>query len=143
MKVYIVTSGEYSDYGIDAVCSTMEIAEKTKEMRGSNNDIFGMEVDEMVNMYSDGRTGWQVIMSKTGDVISGPDKAIFDHKCDLRSYPNDNYSVGCYLFNIIAKDPAGAIKIANEKRIEIIAANAWFEGENAWKNFNNFLNDLD
>ena len=28
MKVYIVTSGEYSDYGIEAVFSTREMAEK-------------------------------------------------------------------------------------------------------------------
>ena len=32
MKVYVVTSGEYSDYGIDAIFSTIEGAEEYKEM---------------------------------------------------------------------------------------------------------------
>jgi len=35
-KVYLITSGEYSDYGVDMICSTREGAERALELYFSN-----------------------------------------------------------------------------------------------------------
>lgn len=47
-KIYIVTSGEYSDYGIDAVFTTKEKAVDYVEQHGTNYNIEEYNVDEEV-----------------------------------------------------------------------------------------------
>jgi len=48
-KIYIVTSGEYSDYGIEAVFSTKEAAEKYATISNSTGGSFGY--DYIVETY--------------------------------------------------------------------------------------------
>ena len=47
-KIYIVTSGEYSDYGIDAVFTTKEKAVEYVEQHGTNYNIEEYNLDEEV-----------------------------------------------------------------------------------------------
>lgn len=47
-KIYIVTSGEYSDYGIDAVFTTKEKAVDYVEQHGTNYNIEEYNLDEEV-----------------------------------------------------------------------------------------------
>ena len=53
MQVYVVTSGEYSDYGIDAIFSTAEKAQEYVSMKNSLMKmnvialIFGMSINIM------------------------------------------------------------------------------------------------
>ena len=47
-KIYIVTSGEYSDYGIDAVFTTKEKAVKYVEQHGTYYKIEEYNLDEEV-----------------------------------------------------------------------------------------------
>ena len=47
-KIYIVTSGEYSDYHIDAVFSTKEKAKAYIQQKGTEYDIEEYELDEEV-----------------------------------------------------------------------------------------------
>ena len=47
-KIYIVTSGDYSDYGIEAVFSTKEKAEEYVQQHGTNYRIEDYDIDEEV-----------------------------------------------------------------------------------------------
>lgn len=47
-KIYIVTSGEYSDYGIDAVFTTKEKAVEYVEQHGTNYNVEEYVLDEEV-----------------------------------------------------------------------------------------------
>lgn len=47
-KIYIVTSGEYSDYCINAVFSTMKRAQEYRQQRGTDFSIEVYDVDEEV-----------------------------------------------------------------------------------------------
>ena len=42
-KVYLITAGEYSDYGVVAACSTMERAEAMCEALNRQNGVYGDE----------------------------------------------------------------------------------------------------
>jgi hypothetical protein len=52
-KVYVVTSGEYSDYSIVAVCSTREIADKITAAENAkyklDTRVEKWEMDKIVN----------------------------------------------------------------------------------------------
>ena len=48
-KIYIVTSGEYSDYTIDAVFSTKEKAEEYVQQYGTNYRVEDYDIDEEIN----------------------------------------------------------------------------------------------
>lgn len=47
-KIYIVTSGDYSDYGIEAVFSTKEKAEEYVQQHGTNYRVEDYDIDEEV-----------------------------------------------------------------------------------------------
>lgn len=47
-KIYIVTRGEYSDYGINAVFSTMKKAQEYRQQHGTDFSIEVYDVDEEV-----------------------------------------------------------------------------------------------
>lgn len=143
--VWVVTSGQYSDYGIIAICSTKEKAERTKELTGADNDIFEMEVDEALNCVPVGFSGWSVDMNRHGEVRN-IQKISVTTRDQLKAIPYGtrikypNNVENCYNFGVVAKDERGAVKVANEKRAEIISFNAWFEGHDAWQRWNEFLN---
>jgi len=69
MKVYIVTRGCYSDYGIETVFSTRKLAELYQsELRDSTSDILEMEVDGEVGFVRR-KCFYASIDLKTGDVV--------------------------------------------------------------------------
>ena len=59
-KVYVITSGEYSDYGIEMICDTREIAEKAMEIYhyNSNNSAYIEEWDLNVRKPEDIIPNW-------------------------------------------------------------------------------------
>ena len=59
-KIYIVTSGEYSDYGINAVFSTMKRAQEYRQQYGMNFSIEVYDVDEEGKKET---KVWRVVMS--------------------------------------------------------------------------------
>lgn len=44
-KVYLITAGEYSDYGVVAVCSTREKAEHFCEVLNRNGGVYGDQAE--------------------------------------------------------------------------------------------------
>lgn len=68
MKVFVVTHGEYSDYRIDAVCSSPE---KAKEFMGTSKQEFGVEEYEVDGEQSRvWGTVWVVLLRLDGSISS-------------------------------------------------------------------------
>jgi len=129
-KVYIVTSGEYSDYGIDAVFSTKELAEQAQKLVPFSN-IEEYELDIGAEEMRNGMFPFVVKMDREGsaNAISRSDcfrqwldKRFRETSCEF--YYHSPGILYCYCF---AKDEKHAIKIANEKRTQLIALNRWGE----------------
>ena len=124
--VYIVTSGEYSDYGIDAVFSTKADAELYCKQPGHSGSccpgIEEWEMDALTKPLRAGYVNYFVRMAKNGDTIEHWTKPIGDALFD-RDY---GYDVRKNLImEITAKSLEHAVKIANETRTQILANNTW------------------
>ena len=133
MKIYIVTSGEYSDYHINAVFSTKENAERYNKIHASGDfeDIEEFEVDEdmaLMNRIRDEKiTIYLICMDRNGNVKETKKelpclylvKSILAGKCKHVLYAD------CMDMRVIAKDEKHAVKIVNERRVQLIANNEW------------------
>ena len=68
-EIYIVTGGRYSDYGIECVCLSKEIAEKIASALSSPYHECSVEtwelLEEMPKIYS-----WVCRMKPSGEVVS-------------------------------------------------------------------------
>jgi hypothetical protein len=121
MKVYIVTSGCYSDYHIEGVYSTREMAEEY--IRAIKDDYKGInewEVDVVVDPIEHGYLRWYVRFDGDNiDYINQEDIDLDDPKEEECSYYN---YMGSLSFSIYAKDRDHAIKIASEKRFMLLAS---------------------
>ena len=119
-KIYIVTSGEYSDYGIDAVFTDKEPAEKfIKEQKG---EIEVWEANEYTKIPQN-RDVYQVIIYVDNGEIQGMEKtnsfwhdALNDNMFFWRKI--HDIERGRLVIYCFAKDREHAIKIANEKRVQ-------------------------
>ena len=128
-KVYVVTSGSYSDYGIDAIFDTKELAQSFIDSfkDDSYNDFNGIdewylnpnELDLKAN-----RKPFSLRMDIEGNTFElEQSSSSYGHKNGLDlsfTYKKDLMNVKCF-----ADDEIHAVKIANEKRIQILALNRW------------------
>lgn len=119
MTVYIVTSGSYSDYHINGVFSTLEKAEDAKKVLDGDS-IEGYEMD-FIPEHPCGHIRFFVKMKRNGDVT----------RCFQTTEITDgdtyDFHMDAYEFRVCAKDISNAIKIAGERRRELIANNEWLE----------------
>lgn len=122
-KIYVVTAGEYSDYRIQAVFSEKEIAEKYVKLFKKDSDFRVEEHDLNPDKegISNGYNPFYVIMTREGECVSvNKDlSCYFDHG-SINVGWDGNLEV-----SLFAKDKKHAIKIANEKRLQVIAGNHW------------------
>jgi hypothetical protein len=128
-KVFIVTSGEYSDYNIEAVFSSKELANKyideKKKQRNYNADYDNYQIEEYTVNFDDfvknkiihGYNFYTVNMNKQGDVIKVIRTTEYAD-CNYIFYNND--TLLAYRW---AKSEKGAIKATNELRAQLIAFN--------------------
>jgi len=123
--IYVVTSGEYSAYGIEAVFDSKDLAKKFIDAFGNNYEEFMIEEYEL-NPHSkqlkSGRKPFVVTMGKNGDC--------YDVHQTTHSYEfsEEDEMVGNYMYcYMFAKDEKHAIKIANEKRTQLIVMDNWQE----------------
>lgn len=135
-KVYILTSGSYSDYQIECVCSTKQMAKKLKAINAWQIEEY--VIDERINdfkkaeeLLEKGYKNYFVRMTESGKVtqiVNGKNCwiSMFDiikskrDKTDFEfDFEGDLY--GC----ILAKNDEQAIKIINDKRAFLIANNQW------------------
>lgn len=133
--VYLVSSGEYSDYGIRAVFSTKELAELYIQSLGDPQGytekmmIEEYPLDENEAHIRDGFHPYQVRMERDGtttkirldtwDASVASTVSLVDGRY-WRETGRKELWVSC-----VAKDEQHAVKIANEKRIQLIATGAW------------------
>jgi hypothetical protein len=124
-NVYIVTSGEYSAYCISAVFSEKELAQKYidsfEKPKWDSYFIEEYDLNPYAKEIKKGYLPYFVKMSKNGDCID-----VRINKTDGLEYNelllDSNNNVR---FSLFAKDEKHAIKIANEKRIQLIVNNVW------------------
>ena len=131
--IYIVTSGSYSDYGIRAVFDSKELAQKFIDKSSFDEyDPWGIEEyeinpnkDKIMNEYF----YYFVRMEKNGNCKEVYKSRYFDGKIGV-VHGFDVHTAMCC--NMYAKNDEHAIKIANEKRMEVLALNKW--GKNSKSN---------
>lgn len=130
-KVFVVTSGEYSDYGIDAIFSTRELAQSFIDAFKANKwyemDIEEWDLDPNKTHLKQNRKPYFLRINKKGDVsdLSLADSSYgFNQdmpEAEISYTPNLEWmNINCF-----ADDENHAVKIAGEKRSQILAANLW------------------
>lgn len=136
MKVFIVTDGEYSGNYIKGVFSTLEKAKQAVEVWATTNGVDEYDLDDMPAMPANGLFPWQVSMKYNGD--SSTDfftktgrleyKGVAGLKTDYIT-SNNNRQGWSATFYMFAKDENHAVKIANERRTQLIANGEWVPGK--------------
>jgi len=118
-KVYVVTSGQYSDYGINAIFSTRERAlDYIQAFEDDGYHSMGIEEYELDVLKPNGRRAFNVRLDGvTGDVIRA-EIASSSYSFDIG---NEFYKdiQGNFHGNVLAKDRDHAIKIVSEKKLTI------------------------
>lgn len=130
-RVFVVTSGEYSDYGIEAIYTDRALAEayiKGRKEEYSPPEIEEWRLDVGAEFLNMGYHSYRVRMDRDGNspefgrgvVLNCPETN------DSISLDTDNYFWPQEaLFHVWAKSPEHAVKIANEHRVQMIANGEW------------------
>jgi len=140
-KVYIIVSGYYSAYKIEAPCSTREIAEATLALWGRVEDLRGEEHGEyrieeheldpatkdLLRQYADGWRWWHVSMLRDGSSeielgVRSDDVPDWHHGILRAGKWGDGDSLDGDVF---ARDQGHAAKIASERLRELVASGEW------------------
>ncbi len=127
MKAYIVTSGSYSDYKIEAVFLKKKDAEKyIYNLHGdcAYEDPPEIEEWDIGENVKKKRPYWFGAMNRDGSIrVIHPTGNVKDEYIEFNYHPLAEYT---YIsFTIDAKSKEHAIKIINEKRVQIIASGMW------------------
>lgn len=143
MKIYLVSDGAYSDYRIIGAFSSVEKATAARDYYASN-EIEEFEVDAPIPDHPPGTYLYAVSMKRDGEVISCDRDTPDDYyTCVVTWIPVESHQnpdgssrpitfqddlesrVAYFLFKVWAKSKEGAIKIANERRLQCIAEGDW------------------
>lgn len=134
--LYVVTEGEYSDYRVMGIFSTEEKAKEAATYWNCLNDIEQWQLDpEIPN--TDGRYLYCVVMNKDGTLhcVQYGGNPSRENSSDLfRDSPyGSGDRNGPIAFYVMGRDEAHAIKVANERRIQLLAADAWDGDWQTWR----------
>lgn len=112
-KIYIVTSGSYSDYGIDAVFSTKELAEIFVSRFGEDMNIEEWDLDKGESELREGHSMYFLRISKDKDVLDArKETGSYGFKYGTMFYKDID---GNHIVHLFAKDEEHAKKIALDK----------------------------
>lgn len=131
-KIYIVTYGQHSDYVIDAVFSEKSLAKKyidsfKKDDYGDRMEIEEWDLDKNSDQLKAGRKPFHVQIKKDGEILEVSHcDSNFGFNFIFNPYGKDNDFVNIYCH---ADNELHAIKIAGEKRTQILANNQWGKHE--------------
>lgn len=131
--IYIVTTGEYSDYHIDSVWDTAEkaearVSEINTPLRGSDGLIAVSELAYMeeywLNRSIDPKVIWTVVYKPDVGEWECGDWDGTTHKLDeVEQLDEYNYRPGTfYRVKLRADNREAALKIANERIMKLIAS---------------------
>lgn len=122
MKVYVVSTGEYSDYHICEIFSKRKLAEQyIKEMSkwyGRYQKDYAIGIYNVDKPVSELKI-IQVHMDKEGNTTT-----IFHTTNDTIGFQCFDYEK-CLVWNVNTDNDDTAVKVANEKRIQILAKDIW------------------
>jgi len=142
MKVFMVTSGRYSDYTVEGIFSTIDKAKAYMDYESRNtryskyNDIVEIEVDNVYNFsIRDGYKCYYGNMDEDGNIDDhGITSFSITDPTDNHMFEN-SYRIEydkSMTFEIKTVSEEHAIKIANDKRAELIASNQWNPGKDIY-----------
>ena len=127
VKVYLVSTGSYSDWSVRGLFSTREIAEKCKALLEDANDVEEWELDALADRVARGFHVWMV-WSKDGGVVDVDQDRAYDNGIDtfagrehigkVEWFPDNGDKMRVY---VEAADEAHATKIAADKFREHVA----------------------
>jgi hypothetical protein len=144
-KIYAVSSGDYSDYHIEAIFESEELAQKylkekideLKEKYGKDHEywneyreieVYILNKKKMdigyynVGMYKNGNV--RNVYKRNGRIDADEEVMIKQFKeREEHNKQRINKIINCLIFCVSAKDEKHAIKIANERRTQLIAEN--------------------
>jgi len=138
-KVYVLTSGVYSDHKIEGIFSTRKLAEEYKNIVVGKdyNDVEEWGLDpNTASLIKRGYTVWHVLMLRSGDVERICQIDGFGHETTFY-YLWERTKVPAYVgknvpdvltASVLARNEKHAIKIVNEIRAQMIAGNEWPQG---------------
>lgn len=124
-KVYIVTSGDYSDYHIDAVFSTIEKAKEYVDAHGSDYRVEEYPVDD--TPVEKKESIWLVSIDwKTGEALSANPvnyDSYYTDKVDTVQYQDTGFNK--YLNFVLESDSMKRVKkVASERFMQVKALHA-------------------
>lgn len=124
--IFIVTSGEYSNYSIDAVFSQKPDAEAYCKQPGWSQygppEIEEWEMDALVKPIRAGYVNYFIRMAQNGDVLDTWTRPAGQQVLG-RTYGFDIHKN--LIMEIDTKSQEHAVKIANDIRRQIIAEGTW------------------
>jgi hypothetical protein len=107
------------------IYSTREKAEEAHRVYASNNPIEELTLDHIPE-YPPGKLKYSVRVKFDGEILQiyrlSADSSDYEWNIYKNSYNNSQYP-SCFVFAMWAEDEKAAVKIANEKRIQLLAAN--------------------
>lgn len=137
-KVYVVTAGSYSDYRIVAIFSTPKASEEFKRAvpDGEYNDTEEFELDPpVVSLLERGYSIWRVHM-----LIDGNTELVRREETDISNIDTKGHWIwrrtlapiyfgkgipDILIAMVWAKTEKQAVKITNERRVQMIASGEW------------------
>lgn len=119
MKVYLVSTGDYSDWTVRGLFSTLDLAEKCNAMLNDANGVEEWEVDALADRVQRGVSVW-VVWSKDGGVADVSNAYSFGVGGEEVIGVVEWFQRGMRVY-VEAVDKAHAIKIAADKFREFVA----------------------
>jgi hypothetical protein len=132
-KVYIATEGCYSDYHIVTVFLNKKkaelFAEYFKDMEIEEFDVYDKtKIDELMRCLKLKRDIYFVRMDIDGktDLVMKEDWGFYWFELTMRKKPDFN-DWGLLCVYVLAENEKDAVKIVNERRVQLIANNEWIK----------------
>jgi hypothetical protein len=137
-SVWVVEQGEYSDYSVLGVYSTQEGAELAagsvngKDARASSSlaTVAEWPLDPNLEELRQGLSLWFVNMGKDGGVSSVGKQGTLDPSNEPWWF-NAGFGEWRWIDCVWATDARHAVKVVNERRVQMIANGTWREA--GWK----------
>jgi len=128
MKLYLVSDGSYSDYRILGIYSSMELAERARALFNADNELESWDLDAIPD-HPPGLLPWIVDMDRDGNSKSTRRRSMEGH--DNYPWCPSHYD-NLVSYYVWAENEAHAVKIANERRVQLIASGDYTESWDHW-----------
>jgi hypothetical protein len=133
-EVWIIEEGEYSDYRVTGIYSTEKDAQMMCDLINSGDKwskatIDSRPLDPCVDELNEGLIQFDVTMSRNGDVKQCVKTRHVDTSPELRHRKQSPHWDESITASVWARDQIHAIKITNEKRVQLVASGELMSAE--------------